>query len=163
MLKYFEGMKSLCCSEISTCWPILTRFRPSSLACFCKKGHFGPFWMIKARFRSFDDYNWLNMAWYVSPWVAFGEYQWYVGISMGNNHDHHTWHSKLGLNGQFWLRINLIWATLGHSMVGSLWSGTSHNMKKLAKPHQHVQHEILTPLSPKISFIRPIVLVLLAF
>ena len=123
----------------------------------------GPFWLKKAQFGSFDDYNWLKMGWYVYPWVAFGEYQWYVGISMGNNHDHHTWHSKLGLNGQFWLRINLIWATLGHSMVGSLWSGTSHNMKKLAKPHQHVQHEILTPLSPKISFIRPIVLVLLAF
>ena len=156
-------MKSLCCSDISTSWPILTRFRPFSLAYFCKKGHFGPFWLKKAQFGSFDDYNWLKMGWYVYPWVAFGEYQWYVGISMGNNHDHHTWHSKLGLNGQFWLRINLIWATLGHSMVGSLWSGTSHNMKKLAKPHQHVLHEILTPLSPKISFIRPIVLVLLAF
>ena len=36
-------------------------------------------------------------------------------------------------------------------------------MQKLAKPQQHVLHEILTPLSQKIIFIRAIFLILSAF
>ena len=103
------------------------------------------------------------MAQYVSLWLSLGEYQWCVGISMDIIHGHHTWPSKLALNGQFGRKFHLIWATLSHSMVGSLWSRNLHNMQKLAKPHQHVPHEILMSLSPKIIFIRQIVLVLSAF
>ena len=39
--KNFKGMEALCCSEISTCWPILTRFWLLSLSYFCINGHFG--------------------------------------------------------------------------------------------------------------------------
>ena len=118
-----------------------------------------PFWLKMAWFGSFEHYNWLNMGQYVCLRLSIGEYQWDVVISMDNYHVYHTWPSKLALDGRFWGKFHSIWANLSHSVVGSLWSGASHNIQKLAKPQQHVLHEILTPLSRKIIFIRAIFLV----
>ena len=91
----------------------------------------GPFWLKMAWFGSFEHYNWLNMGQYVCLRLSIGEYQWDVVISMDNYHVYHTWPSKLALNGQFLGKFHSIWANLSHSLVGSLWSGASHNMKKL--------------------------------
>ena len=103
VLKAWKGMKLLCCSKISASWPIWTSFWRLLSSYFVILGQF---WLKKARFATFDDYNWFKMGWNVSPWVSFGEYQWYVGISMDNNCTYHNWPSKLPIYGWYQQKIH---------------------------------------------------------
>ena len=98
-----------------------------------KRVDFARFWPKLAQFGPFDEYNCLIKSQYACLLLSIVISNLSVVILMDNNNFYFTWPSKLALDGWFWGKFYRIWANSSPYMVGSLWSGTSHNMKKLGK------------------------------